>query len=113
MNQPPPFKNVPLNQTLAMLHAIYAGIMGLSGVLFVYLEYQNTTTPREILWGVLLMLGVLIFLNLWASIQVKRGQDRGRTLSRVMSVLMLLSFPLGTVLGLIALWKSTEKQWQR
>jgi hypothetical protein len=27
-------------------------------------------------------------------------------------VLMLLSFPVGTVLGAIALWKSSAKQWE-
>ena len=57
---------------------------------------------------VLLLLAVLIVLNIQTCLKVKQGNGSGRTLSRIMAILMLLSFPIGTVLGVIALWKSSK-----
>ncbi len=62
---------------------------------------------------VLLLLAVPIVLRHQACIKVKQGNGSGRTLSRIMAILMLLSFPIGTVLGVIALWKSSKNQWQQ
>ena len=110
----PPLPNLnpkTKNETLALLHGIYAGLIGFSTVLFLYLEYQQSSISMLSL-GVLLLLGLLMFFNIQASIKVKQGNGSGRTLSRIMAILMLLSFPIGTVLGAIALWKSTARQWQ-
>lgn len=110
----PPLPNLnpkAKNETLALLHGIYAGLIGFTTVLFLYLEYQQSSISMLSL-GVLLLLGLLMFFNIQASIKVKQGNGSGRTLSRVMAILMLFSFPIGTVLGAIALWKSSARQWQ-
>ncbi len=40
---------------------------------------------------VLLLPGLLMFFNIQASIKVKQGNGSGRTLSRIMAILMLLT----------------------
>ncbi|MEQ1175333.1 hypothetical protein ABLU22_10060 [Acinetobacter lwoffii] len=112
----PPLPNLnpkAKNETLALLYGIYAGLIGFSTVLFLYLEYQQSSISMLSLGVVLLLLGLLMFFNIQASIKVKQGNGSGRTLSRVMAILMLFSFPIGTVLGAIALWKSSARQWQQ
>ncbi len=100
------------NQTLSVLHGIYAGLLIFSGAVFLYLESQQRTASTISLGLVILLMLVLIYFNIQAALKVKKGQGEGRTLSRIMAVLMLLSFPVGTVLGAIALWKSSAKQWE-
>ena len=111
----PPLPNLnpkTKNETLALLHGIYVGLIGFSTVLFLYLEYQQSSISMLSLGVVLLLLGLLMFFNIQASIKVKQGNGSGRTLSKIMAILMLLSFPIGIVLGAIALWKSSARQWQ-
>lgn len=111
----PPLPNLnpkTKNETLALLHGIYAGLIGFSTLVFLYLEYQQASISTLSLGMVLLLLGGLVFFNIQASIKVKQGNGSGRTLSRIMAILMLLSFPIGTVLGVIALWKSSARQWR-
>jgi uncharacterized membrane protein len=100
------------NQTLSVLHGIYAGLLVFSLLVFLYLEYQQSTASATSLGLIMVLLGALIYFNIQACLKVKKGQGEGRTLSRVMAVLMLPSFPVGTVLGVIALWKSSSRQWQ-
>ncbi len=115
MNNKIPFSGLPiepLNQTLSLVHAIYAGLMGFALVIFVYLEYQQSMTDLPTLLGWVLVLFVIMMLNIKASHAVKQGQNQGLWLSRILAVLMLPGFPIGTVLGFIALWKTLPKQWQ-
>ena len=109
MQIPTNFNHKMKNETLALMHGIYAGLMVVSGVIVAYLEMLQPTIAQANLILVYFFLLVLIALNILAHFKVKQGQ--GRTLSRIMALLMLLSFPIGTVLGIIALWKSTNKQW--
>ena len=112
----PPLPNLQRaakNETLSIVHGIYAGLLVFSTVAFLYLEYQQSTISMLSLVIVLLLLAVLIVLNIQACLKVKQGNGSGRTLSRIMAILMLLSFPIGTVLGVIALWKSSKDQWQQ
>lgn len=112
----PPLPNLQpaaKNETLSIVHGIYAGLLVFSTVAFLYLEYQQSTISMLSLGIVLLLLAVLIVLNIQACFKVKQGNGSGRTLSRIMAILMLLSFPIGTVLGVIALWKSSKNQWQQ
>lgn len=99
------------NETLSLIHGIYAGLLSCALAVVLYLEYQqNTMTVVElsVLCG---GIGLLIALNIVACIQVKKGENHGLILSRILAVLMLLSFPIGTVLGAFALWKSLKSQW--
>lgn len=109
-NRPPPLLHQQVkNETLSLLHGVYAGLLLLSSRVSLYLEYQQRSAAMINIIIVMGMVWVLIGLNIVACLKVKRAE--GRTLSRMMSVLMLLSFPIGTVLGAIALWKSSNKQW--
>ncbi|WP_180001179.1 hypothetical protein [Acinetobacter sp. YH12255] len=111
----PPLPNLnpkTKNETLALLHGIYAGLLVFSTIAFLYLEYQQSAISMLSLGMILLILLILIVLNIQACLKVKQGNGSGRTLSRIMAILMLLSFPIGTVLGVIALWKSSARQWQ-
>jgi len=72
----PPLPNLnpkAKNETLALLHGIYAGLIGFSTVLFLYLEYQQSSISMLSLGVVLLLLGLLMFFNIQASIKVKQG----------------------------------------
>lgn len=104
--------SIKRNETLALIHGIYAGILSFSALIFIYLEYQSTAADLVVLGGVLIVVLGLIYFNIQACLKVKVGHGAGRTLSRVMAVLMLLNFPIGIVLGAIALWKSSHKQWE-
>lgn len=115
MNNLPPLYPHPKskNETLSLVHGIYAGLLFCALAIVWYLEYQQNTMPMIEL-AVLTVLMLLMFgFNVLACIQVKKGNNEGLILSRVMAVLMLLSFPVGTVLGLFSLWKATAKQWEK
>lgn len=112
----PPLPNLspkPKNETLALIHGIYAGLLVFTTIVFGYLEYQQSTISVMSLGFILLLLALMIYLNIQASLKVKQGNRGGRTLSRIMATLMLFSFPVGTVLGVIALWKASARQWQQ
>ena len=109
---PPPLnQNRKINETLALIHAIYAGLLVVSILFLVFSELNQQTIPVLSLVIGLGLVGVLIYLNIQAFFKVKRGESR--TLSRVMAVLMLFSFPIGTILGVIGLWKSSNSQWNQ
>lgn len=108
----PQFNSTKRNETLAIIHGVYAGILSFSTVVFIYLEYQHQSADITILSIALIVILALIYFNIKACLKVKLGHGAGRNLSRVMAVFMLLSFPIGTVLGVIALWKTTNKQWE-
>jgi len=55
-----------------------------------------------IVGGILLVL--FGFLDLFTGIQIRKVNPIGRTLGIIISALMLLSFPLGTALGIYGLW---------
>lgn len=109
---PPLISNNNRNETLALVYGIYAGLLSFSAVVFLYLEYQQHSIATVNLVIVMAMMLLLIYLNISACLKVKRGNGEGRTLSRILVVLMLLSISIRTVLGAIALWKSSSKQWQ-
>ncbi|OTG78446.1 hypothetical protein B9T33_14070 [Acinetobacter sp. ANC 5054] len=115
MNHLPPLYSVQKtkNETLSLVHGIYAGLLLCALVIVWYLEYQQSSMPMLEL-GVLSLLMLLMFgFNVLACLKVKKGNNEGLILSRVMAVLMLLSFPIGTLLGIFSLWKTTAKQWEK
>src|SRR5690606_18375919 len=109
----PPLPNLnpkTKNETLVLLHGIYAGLIGFSTVLFLYLEYQQSSISMLSLGVVLLRLGALMFFNIQARLKGRQGNGSGRTLFRVMAFLMLSSFPIGRGSGASAVWKSSARQ---
>lgn len=100
------------NETLSLIHGIYAGLLSCALAVVLYLEYQQTSMQMLELAFLCAGIGVLIGLNIVACLKVKKGANQGLVLSRVLSLIMLLSFPIGTVLGALALWKSLKSQWE-
>lgn len=100
------------NETLGLIHGIYAGILSFALAVVLYLEFQQSTMAILELGLLAVVVGVLIGLNILACIKVKQGANAGLMLSRIMAFLMLLSFPIGTILGALALWKSLKSQWE-
>lgn len=113
MNQLPSyFQSKEKNETLSLIHAVLAGLLGFTLAIFAYLEYQQGTLFSIELILIAVMMFIFIILNVLACIRVKKGQNQGLILSRVTSVLMLFIFPLGTLLGLFALSKTLKQQWE-
>lgn len=100
------------NETLSLIHGIYAGILSCALAVVLYLEYQQHTMNVVELSVLCAGIGLLIALNIVACLKVKKGANKGLILSRILAVLMLLSFPIGTLLGAFALWKSLKSQWE-
>ncbi|AXQ21685.1 hypothetical protein BEN71_06235 [Acinetobacter wuhouensis] len=111
---PPPLYTLPKskNETLSLIHGIYAGLLFCALAIVWYLEYQQKTMAEMQLWGLSAIMLLMFGLNILACIRVKKGNNQGKILSRVMAVLMLPSFPIGTLLGLFSLWKTTKTQWE-
>ena len=111
---PPPLYTLPKskNETLSLIHGIYAGLLFCALAIVWYLEYQQKTMAEMQLWGLSAIMLLMFGLNVLACIRVKKGNNRVKILSRVMAVLMLPSFPIGTLLGLFSLWKTTKTQWE-
>nr|WP_171265244.1 hypothetical protein [Acinetobacter sp. ANC 3813] len=100
------------NETLSLIHGIYAGLLSCALAVVLYLEFQQSTMEILALSIPCLGVGTLILLNIVACLKVKKGANEGLIMSRVLALFMLLSFPIGTVLGALALWKSLKSQWQ-
>lgn len=115
MNHLPPLypQQKTTNETLSLVHGIYAGLLLCALVIVWYLEYQQSSMPVLELAVLSIFMLLMFGLNVLASSKVKKGNHEGLILSRIMAVLMLLSFPIGTLLGLFSLWKTTAKQWDK
>ncbi|NWK74819.1 hypothetical protein D9K79_17015 [Acinetobacter cumulans] len=100
------------NETLSLIHGIYAGILSCALAVVFYLEYQQQTMSMVEISVLCAGIGLFIALNIVACLKVKKGANQGLILSRILAVLMLLSFPIGTLLGAFALWKSLKSQWE-
>ncbi|MGA8883875.1 MAG: hypothetical protein WB445_09750 [Acinetobacter sp.] len=101
------------NETASLVHGIYAGLLSCALAIVWYLEYQQSAIPALELALLSIAALAMIGLNALACMKVKKGANQGLILSRIMALLMLFSFPVGTVLGAIVLWKSTAKQWEK
>ena len=72
----PPLPNLnpkTKNETLALLHGIYAGLIGFSTLVFLYLEYQQASISTLSLGMVLLLLGGLVFFNIRGFLNLPQG----------------------------------------
>ena len=106
----PPLPNLQpaaKNETLSIVHGIYAGLLVLVRLHFISGISAVDDFHAESGYCVATFSCADCF-EYSACLKVKQGNGSGRTLSRIMAILMLLSFPIGTVLGVIALWKSVK-----
>jgi hypothetical protein len=108
------------NRLLSIFYFIMAGLQLVAAV-FVFIMYvgiggfmmsSSTREDEQMMGGVFVGMGVIVALivlafgafTLLTAFKVNKEQPIGRTLGIIISILVLLSFPLGTALGIYGLW---------
>lgn len=107
------------NKLLSIFYFIQAGLQLLGGVvaffLYVFLGGMMMANGREqdqVMGGIFFAAGVVVGIimlvlggfALITGLKVFKERPVGRTLGIILSILVLLSFPLGTALGIYGLW---------
>lgn len=100
------------NTSLVRMHL---GIAVCYLCVFLFIVYAVVTRSTSS-WAGLWILGVIaaipIGLHLCAAQGARKGADWGKIVSRVLGVVLLIGFPIGTVLGSLILIKTSAKDWQ-
>jgi glucan phosphoethanolaminetransferase (alkaline phosphatase superfamily) len=108
------------NKLLSIFYFIMAGLQ-LFAAIFVFIMYvgiggvlmsSSTREDEQMMGGFFMGMGVIVAVivlaigafTLFTAFKVLREQPIGRTLGIIISILVLLSFPLGTALGIYGLW---------
>ncbi|HEX6124386.1 MAG TPA: hypothetical protein VFZ23_03360 [Pyrinomonadaceae bacterium] len=108
------------NKLLAIFYFIMAGLQLFGGIImaFIYIIMGGAVmsssgrSDEQIMGGVFVGIGIVVgvimialggFTLLTAS-KVLKEKPIGRTLGIIISILVLLSFPIGTALGVYGLW---------
>ena len=108
------------NKLLSILYFVMDGLQivggGFMAIIYVFLGgAMMSSSSREdeqvmggVFMGVGLIIGIVMVLlggfTLLTATKVLKARPVGRTLGIVLSILVLLSFPLGTALGIYGLW---------
>ena len=108
------------NKLLGIFYFIQAGLQLLGGVILfiVYVaiggammaggRHQEDQVAGGIFFGLGLLVGLVMLVlggfTLLTGFKVFKERPVGRTLGIILSILVLLSFPLGTALGVYGLW---------
>jgi heme/copper-type cytochrome/quinol oxidase subunit 4 len=101
-----------MNKSLARIHLGLAIFYGLIAVLLIAVHLASN---KASLGGVLILLaifGTLPLLHALALKGVRQGRGWGRTLSRVLGVLLLFAIPIGTILGAFVLMRTGKTDWE-
>ncbi len=102
-----------MNKSLARIHLGLVIFYGLIAVLLIAVHLSGDKASWS---GVLILLaifGLLPALHALALKGVRRGLGWGRTLSRVLGVLLLFAVPIGTILGAFVLMRTGKTDWER
>jgi glucan phosphoethanolaminetransferase (alkaline phosphatase superfamily) len=108
------------NKLLSIFYFVTAGLQ-LFAAVFIFIMYvgiggvlmsSSTRQDEQMMGGFFVGMGVLVGLiilaigafTLFTAFKVLREQPIGRTLGIIVSILVLLSFPFGTALGIYGLW---------
>ncbi|WP_093131012.1 hypothetical protein [Variovorax sp. OK605] len=100
------------NKSLVRLHRGIAAFYMAVFLFIVYAVVSKSTASLSGLWVLGFIAAVPIGLHLWAGQGAKAGAGWGKTLSRVLATLLLVGFPIGTVLGGLIWVKTSQKDWQ-
>lgn len=101
-----------MNKSLARIHLGLTIFYGLIAVLLITVHLSG---DKASLSGVLILLaifGTLPVLHALALKGVRQGRGWGRSLSRVLGVLLLFAIPIGTILGAFVLMRTGKADWQ-
>lgn len=111
MNNLPPLYPHPKskNETLSLVHGIYAGSLFCALAIVWYLEYQQSTMPMIELAVLTVLMSLMFGFNVLACIQVKKGNNEGLILSRVMAVLIFAELSRWNSAGTVFTVESNSK----
>lgn len=105
---------VILNSGAYRMHrAIAILYVALSFVLLFFLLYaQKIAEQNYMMLAAIIMFIFLSMAHVKAAVEVKIGTDEGRRLTRILGIILLLGFPVGTLLGLYLLVMSSSHYWE-
>ncbi|RYZ38268.1 MAG: hypothetical protein EOO71_24775 [Myxococcaceae bacterium] len=69
--------------------------------------------PVQLMVGFTLLVLVLAIAGLCVGLALVRGEPVSRGLALVLSLLALMNFPVGTVMGVYSLWFFNQEGWDR
>lgn len=103
-----------LNKNLFYVHRCVTGFYILMLIIAIFLLANYGVKKENLIFSVFVLaiyagLGALHFR---ASNEVSKGTESGKNLSQGVGVLLLLGFPIGTILGIIILVLTAKKRWQ-
>jgi TRAP-type C4-dicarboxylate transport system permease large subunit len=112
----PPEITKPLNPGLARTHGIFVIIYGLCLTVMiaaVFMGLYQDRNPTALLYGSLaiVFVGLLVTAHWHALKGAKYGKPYGRRWSKIIGVIWLFSFPVGTILGIYVLRKTSKTRW--
>jgi len=100
------------NPALVRLHLGIAAFYLFVFLFIVYAVVTRSSSSLAGLWILGTIAAVPIGLHVCAARGASRGAGWGKTMSRILGVLLLLGFPVGTVLGGLILVKTGANDWQ-
>ncbi len=80
--------------------------------IFILLFFPQVPEKKYINLALIVLLVMLALAHVRAAIEVKYGTDYGRRLSRLLGIILLFSFPIGTAIGIYILIKTKAQYWQ-
>jgi hypothetical protein len=108
------------NKLLSIFYFVMAGLQILGGGIFALIYIfvggammsSSSRDDEQLMGGIFMGVGVVIgivimilgALSLLTAFKVMKVRPIGRTLGILVSILILLSFPIGTALGIYGLW---------
>ena len=102
-----------LNQSLAGFHLAIAGLYSFAIIFSFGLSFMEGQHHLDSIFIVILIIFVLIIsLHAKAYVEVKKGTDLGRKLSKILGGILLLGFPVGTFVGWLILSYADDESWQ-
>ena len=81
-------------------------------LLFFVLYFPQVPEKKYINLALIVLLVMFALAHVRAAIEVKYGTDYGRRLSRLLGIILLFSFPIGTAIGIYILIKTKAQYWQ-
>ena len=108
------------NRLISIFFHIQGGLQVLAGILMVliyigaggFFMAAASREDEQFIGGLLIVVGIVVavivfafaILDFYAAFKIGKTQRIGRTLGIVLGILSLFSFPIGTALGVYALW---------
>lgn len=99
-----------MNKSLARIHLGVAIFYGLLPVLAKSMDLYGMSMTDALM--VMAFFAPLLALHAFALTGVRQGRGWGRTLSRVLGVMLIFIFPLGPVVGGFVLMRTGKKYWE-